>query len=91
MISLPIGAKLACFDEEGLYKLWQRIRPFDNLFSDEDMRNPESFLKLFLAPDSVTIWVEDGGFVLLKYIRRERRLSSMLVSGIRNFQQGSSY
>ena len=69
MIPLPTGVRLATFDEEVLKDLWLKIKGFDNLFGEEDMKNPNNFLQAFLAADSVTFWVEEGGFVLLKGIK----------------------
>lgn len=69
MIPLPTGVRLATFDEEVIKDLWLKIKGFDNLFGEEDMKNPDHFLQVFLAADSVTFWVEDGGFVLLKNIK----------------------
>ena len=73
MIPLPEGCKLAAFDEDILIKLWLKVKPFDALFSDDDVKDPERFLELFLRPDCITIWVEDGGFVLLKNIKRGQK------------------
>jgi RimJ/RimL family protein N-acetyltransferase len=69
MIPLPKGCRLATFDEETFKWFWLKIKPFDALFSDSDMKDPETFLHFFLEPSTVTIWVEDGGFVILKKIQ----------------------
>lgn len=66
-MDLPQGVKLAVFSREKLMELWQKLRPYEQLFTDENMRNPEVFLENFLGRDSVTLEL-DGGFILLKRI-----------------------
>lgn len=68
MIPLPEGVRLGVFSREKLLEMWNRLKPFDSLFMDCDMKNPDVFLANFLAKDSVTLEV-DGGFMILRYIR----------------------
>lgn len=73
MIPLPAGIKLATFDEETIKWLWLKVKPFDTMFSDHDMKDPETFLQLFLDPSTITFWVEDGGFITLKHVLRGQK------------------
>jgi RimJ/RimL family protein N-acetyltransferase len=66
-MDLPMGVKLAAFSREKLFDLWEKLKPFESLFTDEDMKNPEVFLENFLARDSITLELE-GGLVLIKHI-----------------------
>lgn len=67
-MDLPAGVKLAAFSKEKLYDLYFKLKPFEGIFTDEDVKNPEVFLENFLARDSVTLELE-GGFILLKHIQ----------------------
>ena len=48
LLPLPEGVKLATFTKEKLNALWERLAPFDNLFADDDMKDPEVFQKSIL-------------------------------------------
>jgi hypothetical protein len=67
MIDLPAGVKLMVFSREKMLELWNNLKPFDSIFTDEDMKNPDVFLNNLLAQDSVTLEM-DGGVVIIKRI-----------------------
>lgn len=67
MIELPTGVRLGVFTREKLMEMWEHLKPFDSLFMDCDMKNPEVFLANFLAKDSVTLEV-DGGYMIMRRI-----------------------
>lgn len=67
MIELPVGVKLMVFSREKMLDLWQKLKPFDSIFTDEDMKNPDVFMNNFLAKDSITLEME-GGIVIVKKI-----------------------
>ena len=73
MIPIPQGIRLATFDEETIKWLWVKVKPFDLLFSDHDMKDPETFLQLFLSPTTITFWIEDGGFVMVKNLYKGQK------------------
>ena len=67
MISLPLpdGAWYATFDKKRLEKLWETFAPYDNLFADDNMKDPDVFAKQLT--DYQTICVEhEGGLFLLQ-------------------------
>lgn len=67
MISLPEGVWLGTYDKEKLMSIWDRIKGFDNLFADDNFRDPEVYLKKFLDRNSVILETE-GGFLIIKNI-----------------------
>ena len=69
MINLPDGAWLGTYDRDKLISIWHKIKEYDNLFADDDMKDPEEYLRKFL--DRRTVIIEtDGGFMSLMNIRR---------------------
>jgi RimJ/RimL family protein N-acetyltransferase len=67
MIALPEGVRLGVFTRENLLQMWEHLKPYDSLFMDCDMKNPEVFLANFLARDSVTLETE-GGYMIMRHI-----------------------
>ena len=67
LIDLPKGVKLGTFDSVKLNHLWETVRRFPSTFAD-GTKNPESFAKRILAPDSIVLEF-DGGIVLVEAIR----------------------
>lgn len=67
MVSLPLpdGAWYATFDKKRLEELWETFAPYDNLFADDNMRDPDVFGKQLT--DFRTICIEhEGGLLLLQ-------------------------
>jgi len=67
VIPLPEGVRLMVFSRERMMELWEKLKPFDSIFTDEDMKNPDVFMDNFLAKDSITLEME-GGIVIVKRI-----------------------
>ena len=67
MIPLPDGVEIGSFNKESLREVWEKLKDFDPLFSDREMRKPEVFLDEFLSNDSLILIVEEG-FILLDNI-----------------------
>ena len=67
MIPLPEGVEIGSFNKESLREVWEKLKDFDPLFSDREMRKPEVFLDEFLSNDSLILIVEEG-FILLDNI-----------------------
>ncbi len=67
LLPLPDGARLATFTKEKLNALWERLAPFDNLFADDNMRDPEVFQKSLLHRRTVCLET-DFGIMILKNI-----------------------
>jgi len=72
MIALPEGVAIGSFNQVKLEALWQRLRGFNARFGEDDMRDPEVFLKQFLAPDAVILEHVDG-IMFLQRIRPKLR------------------
>jgi hypothetical protein len=68
MIEIPHGAWLGTYTDEKLINIWNRIKGFDNLFADDNMKNPEVFLKTFLDRNSVVLETAHG-FMYAKNIQ----------------------
>jgi hypothetical protein len=68
MLNLPDGAWLGSYDREKLIDIWHRIKDYSNLFADDDMKDPEVYLKKFLDRHSVIIET-DGGFMSVLNIK----------------------
>ncbi len=60
LLPLPEGVKLATFTKEKLNALWERLAPFDNLFADDNMKDPEVFQRSILNPKTVCLETDFG-------------------------------
>lgn len=64
-LPLPDGVWFAAFDKKRIEELWSFFSNYDNLFADDNMRDPEVFMKQLL--DFRTICLEhEGGLLLLQ-------------------------
>jgi len=63
----PEGTWLAAFDKRKLVWLWEKFAPYDALWADDKMRDPEVFMRRFLDPSTVCLET-DGGVMLLERI-----------------------
>jgi hypothetical protein len=63
MIELPKGVKHKILTRQSLWDLWQTVRKFDRLFSDETRNDPVSFWENILN-DCVVLETDDGGGIL---------------------------
>lgn len=66
-IQLPNGIKFASFTKESLKGLWEKIKPFDAIFVDDNMRDPEVYLNAFLDKRCVVLEC-DGGMLFIENI-----------------------
>ena len=69
MIDIPEGARLASFDVAKLERLWNTLRQFDSLWTDEDSHDKEVFYKNVLSYKTV-ILETDGGMMFIRNIKR---------------------
>lgn len=67
-MELPKEVWMGTYTRKKLYDVWNKIKDYDNLFADDDLRNPDAFLDIFLASDSVILETE-GGFMSIEHIR----------------------
>lgn len=67
MIPLPEGVRIGSYNKESLKEVWLKLKDFDPLFSDREMKKPEVFLDEFLSQDSLILETKDG-IVLLDNI-----------------------
>ncbi|MHA2065526.1 MAG: hypothetical protein ACXABY_14220, partial [Candidatus Thorarchaeota archaeon] len=63
MIDLPKGVQHKVLTRQNLWDLWETVRKFDRLFSDETRGDPIAFWKNILK-DSVILETDDGGGIL---------------------------
>lgn len=68
MIPLPEGVRIGSYNQEKLAEVWLKLRGYNARFGEDDMRDPEIFLKQFLAQDAV-ILEHDLGIMFLQKIR----------------------
>ena len=67
MYKLPEGMSLGAYNLDKLKSIWEKVKEFDLLFSDDMMRDPVVFTRQFLNRDSVVIEVDEG-FILIQNI-----------------------
>lgn len=67
MLALPPGVRLGVFDEAKLRALWEKIKPYDPLFTDDSLRDPEVFLRWVLDRHGVVLELE-GGIIIIQKI-----------------------
>ena len=65
-LNLPEGVRFASFTRERLWSLWKEMSPYVKLFGDDWMRDPEVFMKVMLAPDTVVVETEFGMIFLVR-------------------------
>lgn len=64
-LPLPDGVWYATFNKKRIEELWDFFKGYDNLFADDNMRDPEIFFKQLI--DYRTICLEyEGGLLLLQ-------------------------
>lgn len=50
-IPLPPGVRFLVYNPKELEAIWDRIKGLDNLFGNDYMRDPETYLRRFFDPD----------------------------------------
>ena len=65
ILTPPLGTWIAAFDKPKLIWLWEKFAPYDALWADDKMRDPEVFQRRFLDKSTVTLETE-GGLMMLE-------------------------
>lgn len=68
MYKLPDGVRLGIYDAKRLQDIWNKVKNFDLLFSDDMMKDPIVFTQQFLDRDSVILEIDEGFIIIKKLI-----------------------